>query len=123
MSGTINGRHFTLEPTLSFSGGSVSTKKDTCTTTSTPDSSSTVCAPPSGTANKKARSNPTAFPWGQATGALGSMKVKARLTVDVLARTFGFARTIGTLHITGQFKVVDHDGKTETAHVTFDITT
>jgi hypothetical protein len=126
--GTIDNKHFTLEPTLRFSVPksqmpSVAAPAQKCTTTSTPDSVSIDC-PLAGVTHfthKKSRLNPRAFPVGYATGTFGSMKVRATITADAFTRSFGFAGTIGTLRLTGEFTVVDHDGKAETAHATFDV--
>ena len=132
--GNIDGRHFTLMPELSFSAldgaASSSQEKDTCTTTSTPDSSSTVCSAPPSVTKARLKAFPHHFPIGNATGTFGSIRINAGLTVDTAdlthvtsaTPTLGFTGTIGTLHISGIIKIVDHGGRTETAHTSFDVT-
>jgi hypothetical protein len=126
MSGSINGRHFTIQPTLTLAAlraaSTPSQLPSTCTTTSTPNGSTVDCSTPLTSTNKAPPPRFSAIPFAQVSGTFGSMRIKAKITVAPFTQAFGFSGTIGTLHITGVFKVTDHQGKTEAAHATFDVT-
>jgi len=134
VTGTIDGKHFTLDPYFTFGselntlsqGGTVTTtplQPSTCT----PTSSSTQIAGFECTEQTALEGHPTPsqkpkpFVIGRATGSYGSLRVKAALTAQTDIR-LGFTGSIGAFHITGVIENIVRHAKTETAHAVFKVT-
>lgn len=59
---------------------------------------------------------------GHVTGTFRDEPVRATLTADITSKSFDFAGTIGSLHVSGVISQVTQHGHTETAHAHFDVT-
>lgn len=61
---------------------------------------------------------------GNVTGTFRGQPVRATLTAVIKGEssTFGFAGTIGSLHVSGVISQPIQHGRSETAHATFDVT-
>jgi hypothetical protein len=60
--------------------------------------------------------------FGHVTGTFRNQPVRATLSANISARSFGFSGTIGSLHVSGVVSQPVQHGKTETAHARFSVT-
>jgi hypothetical protein len=126
VTGTIDGRTFTLDPYYTFlkefdTLPTTPLQPLTCTPTSNAYSVGSECAlpPPTVVHGGSAVTRPLVL--GDVTGTYGSLRISAALTLDG-NRSFGFAGTIGTVHVTGVVEDLTRHGETEIAHATFQLT-
>jgi hypothetical protein len=59
---------------------------------------------------------------GSVSGTFRNEPVRATLTANITSRSFAFAGTIGSLHVSGVISQPTQHGRTETAHARFDVT-
>ena len=59
---------------------------------------------------------------GSVTGTFRHEPVRATLTADITSKSFAFAGTIGSLHVSGVISQLTQHGRSETAHAHFDVT-
>lgn len=59
---------------------------------------------------------------GSVSGTFRNEPVRATLTADITSKSFAFAGTIGSLHVSGVISQLTQHGRSETAHARFDVT-